>query len=170
MCFNFFLTSGTQPVFVFTLWNNITLVVEYIILKTFFFQMEACRADRNWAERNNLQYPIFSHFCHLSIPPFQKILKTSSKGFLAFKCDVGNWIFSKLRIFSEFFMRIFLDFLGGFFKEGFLRRNSLVTLWYERNGFWFLSRFCLKAGGQEFRSLDVQGWLIALRNYLCLAT
>ena len=64
--------------------------------------------------------------------------KTSPKGFSASKCDVGNWIFSKLGTFREivwkifgicfgiffffldFFSRIFLeDLFGGFFWEEF---------------------------------------------------
>ena len=32
--------------------------------------------------------------------------------------------------------------------------------------FGVLSRFCVKAEGQEFRSLEVRGKLIALKNYL----
>ena len=39
--------------------------------------------------------------------------KTSPKGFSASKCDIGNWIFSKLGIFEKLF-GIFLDFSGMF--------------------------------------------------------
>ena len=74
--------------------------------------------------------------------------KTSSKGSSASKCDVGNWIFSKLGIFEklfgncldfwEIFWGFFLeDFFGGIFLEDFFWtifwedffvRNSLFTL------------------------------------------
>ena len=41
--------------------------------------------------------------------------KTSPKGFSASKCDIGNWIFSKLGIFEKLF-GIFLDFWEEFFE------------------------------------------------------
>jgi hypothetical protein len=46
--------------------------------------------------------------------------KTSPKGFSAYKCDVGNWIFSKLGIFEKLFGNC-LDFLGIFFGGFFWR-------------------------------------------------
>ena len=55
--------------------------------------------------------------------------KTSTKGLLASKCDVGNWIFSKLGTFREIvwnffsYFWFFLDFLGGTFWEDFFGRN-----------------------------------------------
>ena len=42
------------------------------------------------------------------------------KGFSASKCDLGNWIFSKLGIFEKFFGHS-LDFLGIYFWIFFLR-------------------------------------------------
>ena len=67
--------------------------------------------------------------CVLKKRPAAAILRTalitSPKGFSAFKCDVGNWIFSELGIFEKLFgiFRIFLDFFGilrGIFLEDFL--------------------------------------------------
>ena len=68
--------------------------------------------------------------------------KTSPKGFSALKCDVQNWMFSKLETSLKFFwifsgiFWIFLGFLlkeffGGLledFWEDFFGRNSLFTL------------------------------------------
>ena len=42
--------------------------------------------------------------------------KTSPKGFLASKCDEGNWIFSK---FEKFIEKLFGNFLGGIFLDEF---------------------------------------------------
>ena len=68
--------------------------------------------------------------------------KTSSKGFSAFKCDVGNWIFSQsweffeklFGNFMDFFgslLRIFWEFLGGIFWEKCFGRNSLGGFFWE---------------------------------------
>ena len=68
-----------------------------------------------------------------------KKVKTSPKGFSASKCDVGNWMFSKLGTFWEifckffgffqdfrFFFRIFLGiFFGGIFREDLFGRIFL---------------------------------------------
>ena len=40
--------------------------------------------------------------------------ETSPKGFPASKCDVGNWIFSKLGTFEKLF-EIFFDFFWNFY-------------------------------------------------------
>ena len=58
-------------------------------------------------------------------------IKTSPRGFLASKCNVGNWIFQNLRIFLEsfwnFFKSIFFegcflrDFLGGLLRRNFVQ-------------------------------------------------
>ena len=49
-------------------------------------------------------------------------VKTSPKGFSASKCDVGNWIFSKLEIFEKLFGNCldFFGIFGGFFWRIFL--------------------------------------------------
>ena len=87
-----------------------------------------------------------------------------------------------LKFLEEFFWRISID--GIFWEKSFrrivLRRDFSGGIFWE--GFfvyigidlfvkiWFLSRFCLngegrKEGrGQEFRSLEVRGKLIALKN------
>ena len=81
----------------------------------------------------------------------------------------GRIFFGRI-ILGGFFGRIFL---GGFFErifwEEFYGRNYLVEIIKE---LIFLSRFCLKfclnaqgrKEGQEFRSLEVRGKLIALKN------
>ena len=61
------------------------------------------------------------------------LIKTSPKGFLASKCDVGNWIFSKLGIFEKF-VRNSLEIFGGFFWN-FFWRNLFGG---------FLEGFCLE--------------------------
>ena len=58
------------------------------------------------------------------------LIETSLKGFSASKCNVGNWIFSKLELFEKLFgflrdfwgelFGLFLDFSGGFFGGFFL--------------------------------------------------
>ena len=85
------------------------------------------------------------------------------------------------RIFLRgFFGRIFWeDFLGRIFLGGIFERNSLFTLLRSAKlieyGIWkelmFLSRFWGKQGrrkkdGQKFRSLEVRGKLMALKNYI----
>ena len=71
---------------------------------------------------------------------------------------------------EEFFGRNFLEgFFGRIFLEEFFGRNYLVEINKELK---VLSRFCLNAQGrkegQEFRSLEVRGKLIALKNSLVL--
>ena len=79
------------------------------------------------------------------------------------------------KFLGGFFGRIFLgalfweDFLGGFFWEEFFGKNYLVDIIKE---LIFLSRFwgnfvSIKERRKEdkFRSLEVQGKLIALRNH-----
>ena len=61
--------------------------------------------------------------------------KNSPKGFLASKCDVENWVFSKIGIFENsleilciflgFLGGLFWDFFGGFFFEDFFREDFL---------------------------------------------
>ena len=77
------------------------------------------------------------------------------------------------RIFlAEFFLSNFLgeifweDFLGGFFKRIFGRIFLRGILREEFFVYVGLSRFCLNAEGRkgEFRSLEVQRKLIALKN------
>ena len=77
------------------------------------------------------------------------IKKTSPKGFLAFKCDKGNWILSKnFGLEGEFFG----NFLGGFFWRHFLGKNFLEDIFWENffeRIFWedffggFFGRNCL---------------------------
>ena len=57
--------------------------------------------------------------------------KTSPKGFSASKCDIADWIFSKLEIFEkfDFLGGIFLeDFFGGFFYGGFSWEELFVYI------------------------------------------
>ena len=79
-------------------------------------------------------------------------MKTSPKGFSASKCDVGNWIFSKLGTFWEivgkFFglfrdfggnvFGFFLDFFWGMFWEEFLGGVFWEDFWEDFFGriFW----------------------------------
>ena len=52
--------------------------------------------------------------------------QTSPKGFLASRCDVGDWTFSKSQKYFEKLFRFFFDFLGIFkrtFLEEFLQGN-----------------------------------------------
>ena len=76
-------------------------------------------------------------FC--PVVDFQFVMKTSLKGFLTSKCDVGNWIFFQIRNFVKnclkFFglFRNFLDFferifLGGFFWGGFFWEEFFVHI------------------------------------------
>ena len=68
---------------------------------------------------------------------------TSPKGFSAFKCDVGNWMFSKYSKKFEFLLGIFLDFLRNFlgifleFFGGFFGRNFFGEIY----GWIFLEDF-----------------------------
>ena len=72
-------------------------------------------------------------------------------------------------VWEDFFGRIFFggffleDFFGGFFLEEFFGRNYLVEINKE---LMFLSRFWGNARRKEgkFRSLEVRGKLIALKN------
>ena len=82
----------------------------------------------------------------------EKANETSSKGFSASNCKVGNCIFSKyvLGIFG-----VILEFFGnslGFFSECF--GNFLGILWqvfliWKELISLFLSRFCLNAQGRR---------------------
>ena len=70
---------------------------------------------------SNLLLEVFS-FKNCSDVPWE----TSPKGFSAFKCDVGNWIFKNLGIFWDFFLGGGGDFLGILWE---FYRNSLAILW-----------------------------------------
>ena len=122
-----------------------------------------------------------SSSCKLYESTSWNMKKTSLKGFSASKCDVGIWYFQNLRnfleifwifwgIFLEFFKRIFFGgiilekFFGRIFWEELFGRNFLVEINKE---LMFLSRFWgnfVRKEGQEFRSLEVRGKLIALKN------
>ena len=107
--------------------------------------------------------------------------KTSPKGFWASKCDVRNWLFSKLGTFEKlfgffgdflgifvgFFWEIFWEFirrifLGGFlfsffwrnFLEDFLGRNSLFTLFKSAKLFESERDWCFC---QDFVSMEKEG-------------
>ena len=102
-----------------------------------------------------------------------QLIKTSPKGFLASKCDVGNWIFSKLGTFEKF-VRNSLEIFGGFFWNFFWRnlfggfleglfggcfgrifwRNSLFTLWKSAKSFEYKRDWCFC---QDFVSMEKEG-------------
>ena len=77
---------------------------------------------------------------------------TSSKGFSAFKCNVGNWIFSKSQNLFEKLFRNFLDFWGNFlvvfffWGGGFFGRNFLGGFSWED----FFGRFFWRIFREEF--------------------
>ena len=50
---------------------------------------------------------------------FQLVMKTSPKGFLTSKCDVGYWIFFQIRNFLRNYLGFFLIFLGFFWMNFF---------------------------------------------------
>ena len=66
------------------------------------------------------------------------LIQTSPKGFSASKCDVGNWIFSKLGTFLEI-VRKFFGFLRDFFEE--LLGFFLDFFWKYFLGGFFLEDF-----------------------------
>ena len=91
-------------------------------------------------------------------------LKTSPKGFSASKCDIGNWIFSKLGIFEKFlgnslvFLGIFfLDFswilFGGIFLEDFFWRIFLEDFFWRIffGGIFFFYSYSLFCGAHLFK-------------------
>ena len=84
--------------------------------------------------------------------------KTSPKGFSASKCDVGNWIFSKLGTFWEIVWKFFgfiKDFFGEFFEfflEGFLRG----IFWEDFLGGFFFEDFFGRIFWEDFQE-DVNG-------------
>ena len=93
----------------------------------------------------------FLNDIYFFIISIERGIKTSPKLFSASKCDVGNWIFSKLWIFEKFFgnsldfLRKFLeDFMGGFL-EGFFWEDFFGGgfLWEDFLGGIFLGRIFL---------------------------
>ena len=79
--------------------------------------------------------------------------KASPKGFSASKCEVGNWIFSKLGIFEKFF-GFFLDFFWGFFWRNFFERFFFGRIFWRNilEGFFWEECFC-----QGFVSMQMEG-------------
>ena len=98
--------------------------------------------------RNKITF-LHSNLSFKEIIGMEKSTGTSPKGFSASKCDVGNWIFTKLETFWEivlmfwFFGGIFWkNFFGGFFGEDFLGGmfkllKSAKLFEYERNWGFF---------------------------------
>ena len=79
--------------------------------------------------------------------------KTSPKGFLASKCNIGNCILLKSWEFFGNSLGILWDFFGN--SLGSYLNIEGINLFVK---FWFLSRFCLNAQGRrtKFRSLKVR--------------
>ena len=74
-----------------------------------------------WRLAKDLDLPELWPYGRLKGPKIENEAQTSPKGFLASKCDIGNWNF------FDFFLDSFGEFFE-FFWEDFLGRKSLFTL------------------------------------------
>ena len=109
-------------------------------------------------------------------------VKTSSKGFSASKCDVGNWILSKsweffeklfgnfmvflgslLRIFWQFFGNFCEEFLGGIFWEELFGKKFLEKKF--RGGFF--RRTIL--GGKIYKPRDIMARIRYITVFLWIS-
>ena len=128
-------TSKETRKFVWKLWQY--EYIEFLIGGTKIRETKC--PSINIPKRNYwiLRIGVMGRFQKLPTYDFQSqfSMSTSPKGFSASKCDVGNWIFSKLGTFWEIdwnffrffqdFRRVFLGIFLEFFSEEFLGRIFL---------------------------------------------
>ena len=86
------------------------MVVKTVYFKKVFLSSKTERKskEKNVPKRNNKK---------------QTNAITCMKEFLALKCNVGNWVFSKPEEFFTFFVKFGGIFFGEFFWEEFFERN-----------------------------------------------
>ena len=91
------------------------MVVKTVYFKKVFLSSKTERKskEKNVPKRNNKK---------------QTNAITCMKEFLALKCNVGNWVFSKPEEFFTFFVKFWGNF-GEFFWENFFGRNFLREIW-----------------------------------------
>ena len=119
--------------------------------------------SRNWSRAVLWLYLIdFLQLCNFKLSSE----RISPKGFLASKCNVGNWIFSKLGSFWGIFLgRFFGRIFGRIFWEEFFVK--LANLFESERNWYFCQDFVSKKKeeeGKKFRSLEVRCKLIALKK------